>query len=296
MDQVRKEEIAGAIREQMDTRGFSQKRMAAWIGDISPAHLNFVLNNRWENVSAQMWTMLEARFIQRRWGIYETANFRAIQSICADTQRYSTSNCISDYTGAGKTVGMEEYSKRNANAFYVLSDQMMSTKDFAREMQAAIGISQEGTAREMVMAVVRELKKLDKPVLLIDEADKLNDRNLMLLKMVYDRLKTRCGFVTAGTEVLKERINKFAKRNKIGYREWKRRFAVYRKLHAFDTSKKAIREEIVAICLDQGIDNKSQISHILSTSTNYDDVRIKIQDFQRENQAPAQLEAELAEA
>lgn len=285
--------IIEAIKSEMATRGFSQNKMAKHLG-ISPGYLSAVMNNS-DSISEQLWLQLEARFLDYSWDVYETSNFSAIISMCADSQLYSTSNCISASTGLGKTTALVEYSRTRTNAFYVLSDNMMSTKDFARELQTAVGISQEGTARDMVMAVVRELQKLSRPVLLVDEADKLSDRNLLLLKMIYDRMKNRCGFVTAGTEVLRQKIDKFAKRDKLGYKEWKRRFAVYRALHKFDLSKKKLREEVLGICNDQGITDESQVNYILSAAENYDDVRVMIQDFQREKKRAAAAELKAVE-
>lgn len=288
--------IVEAIQQEMQARGFTQKKMANYIGDISAGHLNFVLNQKWEHISDQLWLRLEAMFVRHDWVVYETVNFREIQRMCHDSQRSSTTNCVSDYTGAGKTTALEEYSRRNPAAYYVLCDQMMSAKDLAREMQSAIGISQEGTSREMIMSVVKELKKMHRPLIIIDEADKLNDRCLLILKVVYDRLEGNCGFITAGTEVLRERIDKFAKRNKLGYREWKRRFGNYRTLRKFDTSDRLIRDEVLEICKDQGITDKSQIRTILANAENYGHLRGLIKDFQDLNsraQQPQQLKAEL---
>lgn len=296
MTTERKQQIVESIREEMESRGFTQKKMANYIGDISAGHLNFILNEKWENISEPLWLRLEAMFVRHDWVVYETVNFREIQAMCRDAQRHSITNCVSDYTGAGKTTALEEYSRRHPNAFYVLCDQMMSAKDLAREMQSSIGISQEGTARDMVMAVVKELKRMRNPVMIIDECDKLNDRCLLILKMVYDRLENNCGFVTAGTEVLRERIDKFAKRNKLGYREWKRRFANYRTLRKFDTSDRVIRDEVLQICQDQGIMEKGQLQAILNNASNYGDVRTMVKDFQdinRRQAQPAQLKAEL---
>ena len=228
MTQERKQRIVAAIREMMDTQNLSQNRMAKVMG-VSPAHASYILKEEmWDKVSDQMWQQLEGQFISREWAIYETQNFLAIQAMCKDSQQYSENICITAYTAAGKTTGLEAYARRNASAYYVLCDQMMTPKDLAREIQRTMGMTVEGTARVMMMAIVSYLMQQENPVLLIDEADKLSDRCLMMLKVVYDRLKNRCGFVTAGTEVLREKIEKYARKNKLGYRELRRRFANYK--------------------------------------------------------------------
>lgn len=290
MTNDRKQRILVAVESYKTEKKLSQNKMAAVMG-ISPAQASSVFNpDKWENISDELWQRLESQFVKHDWVIYETENFRAIQSICSDSQQYSMNHCISDYTGAGKTTALEEYAKHTPNAFYVLCDQMMTPKDLAREIQRVMGFNVEGPARLMAIAIVNYLVQQTSPVLLIDEADKLSDRCLMMLKMIYDRLENRCGFVTAGTEVLREKIDKFAGKNRLGYREIRRRFANYKQLRKFDTRDQQIRREILTICEDQGITDKGQVGYILKNAHHYDDVRKMIQSFHRVNAKAPQLE------
>lgn len=285
MTRETKQEIVAAMRQYQEQKKLSQNKLATMIG-LSSAHMSYVFNeDMWEKVSEDLWRKLKTRFCPTTWKIYQTANFRAIQKMCTHAQKDSITECISDYTGAGKTVALKSYGAANPNAFYVQADQLMSNKEFIREIQRALGMSVEGTAREMLMAVVATLEKIESPVLLIDEADKLKDSCLMSLKVLYDRLENRCGFVTAGTEVLKNKIHKLALKDKLGYREFKRRFANYaRPLRRFDTKNNAIREEIAYICNDQGIEDASQIEKIIELADNYGSLYNLIKDFQKLNE------------
>ncbi|PHN00654.1 ATP-binding protein [Flavilitoribacter nigricans] len=292
MTNEHKQRILSAIEAYKVDKKLSQNQMANVMG-ISNAQASSVFNpGKWDNVSNELWQRLESMFVKHDWVVYETENFRAIQSVCADSQQFSMNHCISEYTGAGKTTALESYAKQTPHAYYVLCDQMMTPKDLAREIQRVMGINVDGNARLMAIAIVTYLVQQSRPVILIDEADKLSDRCLMMLKMIYDRLENRCGFVTAGTEVLRERIEKFARRNKLGYREIERRFANYKSLVKFDPREKTIQGEILMMCKDQGITTKGQITHILKHARHYDDVRKMIVNFQRLNAKTATAELE----
>lgn len=293
--QTQKEEVVAAMRKYQAAKKLSQNRMASTLG-LSSAHMSYVFNPQmWDKISDELWRRLKTRFAPTTWRTYETANFRYIQNLCKHVQAESRTECVSDYTGAGKTVALQAYAATNENAFYVAADQLMSNKEFIREIQRALGISVEGTAREMLMAVAAFLEKLDLPVLLIDESDKLKDTCMMSLKVLYDRLENRCGFVTAGTEVLKTKIHKLALKDRLGYREFKRRFAKYAKpLRAFNTKDKFIREEILMICADQGIDDEGQINTIMKLADNYDTLSSLIKDFQKLNAKASVMEEQEA--
>jgi len=275
--------IVAAIRRYMAEKEISQNKLSAMIG-MSAAHMSYVLNeSMWDKVSDDKWRQLRARFLPSSWGTYETINYKALQKLCRDTQEASITNCVAAYTGAGKTVGLRAYSESTPNAYFVQADQLMSNKDFLREVQRSMGIVSEGTAREMLMAIVRELEKTERPLLIIDEADKLRDSCLMSLKVIYDRLEGRCGFVTAGTEVLKTRLTKFAQRDKLGYREILRRFGNFKTLRRFDCKDAKVKAEVLSICKDQGIEVEKQIIHIMREADNYGTLRNLIQQIQRLN-------------
>lgn len=300
-----KRKIVAAMRQYQENKQLSQRRFGAQLG-LSSAHINAVMNpaENWDGVvSEDVWRKLKARFLQTKWKVYETVNFRAIQKMCHHAQEEGLTICISDYTGAGKTWALKAYADKNPGAYYVACNQLMSNKEFIREMQRTLGISVEGTAYEMLMAVINEVQRIGKPEFLFDEVDKLKDSCLMTLKVMFDNLEGKCAFVTVGSEVLKEKIHKFALKNKLGYREFKRRFANYTKgLQRFDSKNKKIRAEIVHICQDQGIEDPSQIEHIISHADNYGALYDLVKEMQRLNaqkeaqEAVNHEEAELAEA
>lgn len=286
MKTERKERIVSNILEYQTNKKMSQNMLANEIG-ISPGHMSNIIGGieneeKWKNISEDLWNKLSIKFDTSEWRIYETANFRAIHRICKDMQAEGETACIAEYTGAGKSVGLRTYAYNTENAFYIQCNQLLTKKDLLREIQRSLGIYSEGRIVEMLEDIIKELSKKPNPLLIIDEADKLNDPCMMILKVIYDRLEYQCGFVMAGTEVLWQKIDKNASRNKLGYRELKRRFFNNTKaLYKFNTTEKRVKDEIEMICREQGVDDTTIIKQILESATNFGDVRTMVRTFHR---------------
>lgn len=276
MTTERKQKLVETLKSYMNKRRLSQRRLANELS-MSETAISFLLRpEHWQQIAEDQWRKLEVRFGASDWPIYQHSNYRAIQRMCADAQRHSTTICIAEYTGAGKTLALRQYTRQRPNSFLVECDQLMTQKDLAIALQRTLGISNERTRRDMVMEIIDELSRYDKPIVIFDEVDKLSDRCLMMLKLIYDRLEGACGFITAGTEVLRDRIERAAQRNKLGYREFKRRFGNWAELRRWDTADHVIRKEITDICMDQGITDQTHIRYILKHATNWGDVRAMV--------------------
>ena len=74
-----------------------------------------------------------------------------------------------------------------------------------------------GTLHEMIEGIVNILQSLKKPLLIIDEADKLSDSCLNIFKTLYNRLKKQCGFILCGAPYFKIRIEKGVNRRITSY-------------------------------------------------------------------------------
>jgi DNA transposition AAA+ family ATPase len=282
-----KKQVLVSILYKMQTdKQLSQNELADHIG-ISRGHIGNVLKpEAWTKVGEPTWNKLFATWLPKpSWKIYNTINKQIVFDTCEETRLLSESNCISEYTGSGKTTALVEYAKITPNTYYICANPMFGVKTFLKEFQKIIGIDTQGTNWELATAIINHLKRAKLPFVIIDEIDKLNEKALLILKVIFDNLKDKCGFLLAGTEVFRERIDYYAKKNRLGYREIKRRFCNYVILPPFDTTSSvhgpALTEEILYICNDQGITNKSQIAHILNKAEHYGDLYKIIQNFKK---------------
>jgi hypothetical protein len=288
MENQQKSQIIAHIKQEMSKRNITQNALAAEIG-VSGATMSSILNEaKWSSISADKWNLLKARFLPSpTWQTYETMNMRVQRKICSDALENSVSYCISEYTGAGKTFCLKHLAKERAGIYFVAGRGSLGEKDFIRAIQRAMGVIKEGSKVEMIEAIIERLLSNEKSLLIIDEVDKLKDSCLMIMKEIYDNTPDVCGWVLAGNTVLKERMTKFCSKNKLGYREFSRRFCDYKALRILDIndelSGKDALHEMEQIARINGIEEDNQILEIQRTSKNYGDLKKKILYFQKEN-------------
>jgi len=130
---------------------------------------------------------------------------------------------------------------------------------FLSELLAAMGRDATGlNVSELMHEVVRQLKMQDRPVLIIDEADKLSDQVLYFFITLYNELEDRCGIVLIATDHLAKRIRRGLKLNKKGYKEIysriARRFIELQGLGSVD---------ITMICQANGVTDRKQIKEVI---------------------------------
>lgn len=275
---MEKQQIVQAIKDYQARTGNSQNRTAKMIG-VSPAHLSNILAgpSKWKLVSKEMWNRVHKFFARDvdEWPIFQTKNFNTIINLCLDAQSNSRMLAISAYTGAGKTTALEHYSKSKPNAYYVLGNFMMGKKDFVMAIQKALGIEQGSKIIDMIGAIINRLNQMDNPVLIIDDAGKLRDSNFRILQIIYDETERKAGLVLGGTEYLKEYIDKMSQKNKMGFRELRRRIGYWQALYPITPNM------VAEICGHHGISDKNAMRFIAREATNYGALRELITNAKR---------------
>jgi len=267
MNKQRKDEIRAAIEARMKIKRQSQNSLAREIG-ISAAQLINIRDRKYEQVSDKMLNRIASHLGMDDWKIRRTRNLKIVTNLCADAQENHRFLAISAFTGAGKTTGLRHYAAKHPNAFYMHYNQLMSGRgNFFRQIQKAMGIDEGGSPNELGMAIYGRLNELDHPLLIIDNASLMNDGNLALMQTIYDETEHHAGIVLAGTEFLKEYIDKGARKNKRGFRELKRRIAYWQPLY------RPTPEEITVICADHGITDMHVINYIANAAPNYGSIR-----------------------
>src|SRR5688572_14114537 len=202
MEQIQKEKIVTELSNRMVTQGISQNRVANMIGDCSPATVNAMLNGKWKEkpqlISNEMWTRVESWLSVNNDWITVTGDptYRKITNICNDSQKKSVSRAIIGMPGAGKSLTLRAYAKTNGNVFYLECAAHWTRKVFLNKLKKAMGLSIEpGSVHDMVDTIMDRLKEIRKPLIIIDEVDKLSDPVLNFFNCFYNETFERCGFV-----------------------------------------------------------------------------------------------------
>lgn len=262
MDKMAKQAIAERLKQFCEQKG-SQNKAANVIG-ISAATVSKVLAGDWQLIKESMWRTIAAQIgvKKKQWITVETSVYKRAMKVLQDAQEESLCFAVCAEAGSGKSLALKAYAEANEEVFVLSCSEYWNKKQFLSELLREMGRDAEGlTVGEMMDAAIRELKSMDYPLLVLDEADKLSDNVLYFFITLYNRLEDECGIVLMATSFLQKRIEKGYRTNRKGYRELYSR--VGRKVVKLgDTTATDIAE----VCIANGIDEKRLIKKIVDDS------------------------------
>lgn len=258
--EIEKTNISAALREYCAQKG-SQNKAANSLDGVSSATISKMLAGDWELINEVMWRSVAAQigYAKKSWNIVETRNYRALQTIFADAQENSLVFAIHGESGFGKSCAAGIYAENNANVFVLSCAEYWNRKMFLFELLKSMGrTSTNETVAVMMQTIINALKKMETPLIIIDEADKLNDKVLTFFITLYNSLEDHCGIILMATNYLEKLVENGLRQNKKGYKEiFSRIGRKFIKLE--DTST----DDVVSICVANGVTDKPTIKKII---------------------------------
>lgn len=255
MTTQQKQQIALELKKFCNRKG-GQNKSAKIIG-ISSALVSQILNENWDKISDEMWRNVSSKIgsPENKWQVIETTDFRLFTQLMDDAQHNSQVYAVINPAGSGKTVAMKYYEMNNDNAFMVQCNEFWNRKGFLMELLRIMGRDNTGMdVTEMMYEVVNTLKRLENPVLLFDEFDKVSDQVLYFFITIYNQLEDDCGLVMCATDHLKKRILKGIRLNRKGYNE------IYSRIgRKFIELNGLTQQDVIQVCFANGIEDKSQM-------------------------------------
>lgn len=228
---------------------------------VSSATISQVVNGKWQLIKDDMWRQLQTTLrIDADWKTAETANLKHINAFCSYAQQKSMSVCISHDAGAGKSHGYKIYERNNTNVLYIECKNYWSKKTYVANLLLAAGVTMEATTELMINNFINIVRRMESPLIILDQADKLKDPMLDLFMDLYNDLDGHCGFVLSGVPALKKRILRGVQHDKVGFREIYSRIG--RKFISLDPIK---LQDVSAICTINGIDDEQFIEDAYSS-------------------------------
>lgn len=240
----------------------SQATAAATLEGVSEATVVQVLKNNWDAISEAMWRTIGAQvgWNERRVEIVETLNMQTLVLYFDLAKDNGETFAIVGPAGSGKSYTAQWYTRsmRSQHVYYLECAGYWNKKYFLQELLQSMGRESGGmNTYEMMKDIVATLRKQRKPLIILDEVDKLSDPVLQFFITLYNELKGLCGFVWTSTDAIQKRITRGVSGRKMGYNELFSR--VGRRFIALP----GINEnEVRQLCIAHGITNEEEISRI----------------------------------
>ena len=239
------------------TRLGSQSKVAEKIG-VSVTSLSLWLNGKYGADTAKMDAKIAAAlgYQEDGWQVVTSiANYRKIEFVVKSCKQESMWMAISNKAGSGKTQTLEHLFNRDLSGSVIfIQAEEWNARQFLLELaERTCGVPKRSyTDIPTLLKLITEyLNRLaaDKPLLIIDEADKLRPAALRKLIPIYNRTEHRLGCVLAGTENLHKEIARGVRNNLKGYDEIDSRLG-----RTFIDLPGATEQEVRDICLANHLD------------------------------------------
>lgn len=251
ISQETKQQIAADLRTFIGRRAAgSANKASKMLNGISNGYISLILNNKWEAISDDSWRNLHKQVasVNNSWQMVEIRPYKVLRSVLEDAREYSNTYGIIADAGTGKTFTANEM-KEVPNVFVIHCSEYFNRKTFLREILKAMGKDSGGyTVTEMMETIIAEMMKLDNPVIILDEADKLSDQVLYFFISLYNSLEGKCGLVLMATDFLRKRVERGLRLGKRGYRE------IYSRLgRKFIEIPKPDKVDVSSVCEANGV-------------------------------------------
>ncbi|MRI64622.1 ATP-binding protein [Ornithobacterium rhinotracheale] len=265
MTNVQKNELLQAIKQEIDLLGSAAK--VAKKAKVSDATISQMRNGNWELIKEEMWLKVAQNlgYSFSGWALVETLNYKTIANVLTDAKDASLFMGISHRAGSGKTATLKLFSEQNKNnnVFYIQAREW-SRREFLTELCRILG-QKTGKGYQSVdklSALVVEFFKNrigNKPLLIVDEADKLKPTALRFFVFLFNELEDEMGVVISGTENLQQSFERGVKFNKLGFDELSSRFG-----RKFIKLIGATYKDVKMICEANGLIDEVKIKEVFA--------------------------------
>lgn len=265
MKQTEKEAIAAKLRAYVESKE-SQNAAAKSLRGVSAATVSQILNGNWELISDDMWRTVanQTGYDPRQWSVVETEGYTRMTQVLTDAQQHSLVMAVVGDAGCGKSQAIKVYAEQHRGVIALSCSEYWNRKEFLSELLQSLGTEPGGsTVADMVREAIRQLKRREGVLIILDEADKLSDQVLHFFITIYNKLEDTVGIVLCATQYLKKRIERGVVNNRKGYKE------IYSRIgRKFIPMPVVNRCDIKGVCLANGLDDRQEIERIIDDADN----------------------------
>ena len=233
--------------------------------NVSEATIINIRKGVWESVSDDMWRSIGKQVgvsKKQKMQFVPIVNSASLIRLFNDSREYGNVFSITGAPGSGKTETAKWYAGTEENVAHVECSEYMSKKDFLRAILTKMGRENAGgSVADMMELITETFLKLDDPLLIIDEVDKLSESVLYFIISFYNVLHGKVGMVLLSTDYFSKRMQRGLRNNRKGYAE------IFSRIGRRHVGIRGIdMEDIRMICKANGVEEDSIIRSIFNES------------------------------
>ncbi|GAB2586322.1 AAA family ATPase [Spirosoma areae] len=259
---VQKIEIGRLIEIEAE-RHNGWQRAANKLG-VNQTHLRYNMRDpdKWYLVSDEMWVKVAGKLNYNLndagWSLVKTTNTSIVMEVLDRAQNEQLFMALSHDAGHGKTAGVRMYMMEKMGVFYVECEESWSHKRFVQKLAETLGLRVErycvSDLTDMIINILRDKAATIRPLLVIDEANKLKPSSLRLFIPLFNKLQDQVGMVLIGAHDLKKHIQNGVRRDGRGFDELESRLG-----RSYISLAGIFEQDVIAICNANGLtDTKAQ--------------------------------------
>ncbi|WP_080058325.1 ATP-binding protein [Spirosoma aerolatum] len=253
---VQKDEIARLLVLEKEKLG-SWDRVANKVA-ASEATVSHNMQDpaKWDRVSHTMWAKVAGKLgytlTDTAWKFVSTTNTEVMFELLDRAQNEQLFMAVSHPAGQGKSAGTQLYRLAKKGVFYIECKESWSHKMFVIKMAETLGIKVDrmsvAVLTDLIVGYLKEQAIKTRPLLIVDEANKLNPASLRLFIPLFNELQDEIGLVLIGAHDLERRIKEGVRRDARGFDELESRLGrtYYRLVGVFE-------HDVTAICAANGV-------------------------------------------
>ena len=259
MEQKEKELIAARLREYCATQG-GQNKAANTLKGVSAATISKILNGDWDTIADGMWHNVSKQIgsSAEGWSLVGTSVYDELTELLECAQTDSQVMAIVGSAGCGKSATIRQYASTHDEVTAIVCSEYQNRTSWLSAVMEAMGLDPRGlSVAEKIGQIVRRLKRADKPLLILDEADKMSDQVLYFFVTLYNELEGHCGVVLCATQYLDKRLVRGLRSGRKGYEE------VYSRIGRQCIQLSVLSpEDISLVCVANGITGERKVRKI----------------------------------
>ncbi len=278
IDIALKHEITAALAADVEatTKTYPSRAKQADRLGINKGTLSVVLNKSWLGnsrlLSDKKWIEIANKIgfdLSSDWGVAETDTFLILSSMFDFCKNHSATAAFCDFAGIGKSFAANTYADRHSHVYVLEGSKAEKKGNFIRSLATIVGVANRGSLDFMLEQSIKELKsnRMNKPLLIFDEAGDFSPGVYKLLKRLYNELEDMCGMIFIGAEDFKINIQKGIRQQKNAFAEvWSRIGGKASSAIDTDITKRVdfYKRQTLAICEANGVTGSEAIK-ILAT-------------------------------